>query len=123
MTTQPRYKDFLRKALQILASVVNSLDSILRFLNNHTGSFDVYLFLSYVFKGFVFYILASVSYALAGLVLFCCVLSRGREDKLDKMVALGRTDAETFKTLYEDNEIELPPWVSVRGRREGGRGG
>ncbi|XP_042885011.1 extended synaptotagmin-1-like isoform X1 [Penaeus japonicus] len=112
MTTQPRYRDFLRKALQILASVVNSIDSILRFLNNHTGSFDVYLFLSYVFKGFVFYILASVSYALAGLVLFCSVLSRGREDKLDKMVALGRTDAERFKTLYEDNEIELPPWIT-----------
>ncbi|XP_047484214.1 extended synaptotagmin-1-like [Penaeus chinensis] len=98
--------------LQMLGVAIESVDRILRFLDDHTGTFDVYLFLSYVLKGFLFNILASWSYVGAGLVIFYCVSSRGREAQLDKKIALARTDAATFKALYEDAGIELPPWIT-----------
>ncbi|XP_063599114.1 extended synaptotagmin-2-like isoform X3 [Penaeus indicus] len=98
--------------LQMLGVAIESVDRILRFLDDNTGTFDVYLFLSYVLKGFLFNILASWSYVGAGLVIFYCVSSRGHEAQLDKKIALARTDAATFKDLYKEAGIELPPWIT-----------
>nr|XP_027232037.1 extended synaptotagmin-2-like [Penaeus vannamei] len=102
----------LQWVLHMLGVAIDSVDTVLRFLDDRTGTFDVYLFLSYILKGFLFNVLASWSYVGAGLVLFYRVSSREREAKLDKKIALARTDAATFKALYEDTGIELPPWIT-----------